>query len=109
MVFEITLWFKKYLLRRNINDSSLFPSNKPYNKEGDPNFKFKDVKGRIKPQAARFRIYGYRNDQIVGEIRPGDGVEIQWTVELANKKAAHMGFFGIKNQDQKGPIRNAGT
>ena len=80
-----------------------------YNAEGNPGFSFKDDKGRIKPQAARFRIYGYKDDKIKGEIKPGNGVKITWTVELANKKAAHMGFFGIKNQDQKGPVRNAGT
>ncbi|CAG8622248.1 14994_t:CDS:2 [Acaulospora morrowiae] len=74
--------------------------------EGYPSFSFK-INGKIKPQAARFRIYGFKNDENKGEIRPGNGVEITWTVKLANKKAAHMGFFGIKNQDQKGPIRNA--
>lgn len=81
-----------------------------YNTEGHSEFNFKDKKGRIKPQAARFRIYGYdKSGKNLGEIELKDGVEITWTVVLANKKAAHMGFFGIKNQDQKGPIRNAGT
>jgi hypothetical protein len=81
-----------------------------YNTEGNPEFGFKDDKGRIKPQAARFRIYGYDvNGKNWVEIKPGGGVTIKWTVKLANKKASHMGFFGIKNQDLKGPIRNAGT
>ncbi|CAG8529015.1 679_t:CDS:10 [Dentiscutata erythropus] len=61
----------------------------------------------VKPQAARFRIYGYKNDKIVGEIKSSEDVTIKWTVVLANKKAAHRGFFGIKNHNNKEPIRNA--
>jgi len=76
--------------------------------KGNPSFEFKDSNGRIKPQAARFRIYGYdKKGKNLGEIKSSDEVKIKWTVQLANKKAANMGFFGIKNQDQKGPIRNA--
>ena len=79
-----------------------------YDAEGDSTFSFK-VKSKVKPQAARFRIYGYKNGENQGEIEPRKGVKITWTVELANKKAAHSAFVGIKNQSQKGPIRNAGT
>jgi hypothetical protein len=38
-----------------------------------------------------------------------NGVEIKWTVVLANKKAAHKKFTGIKDHNQKGTLRNAGT
>ncbi|CAG8496936.1 10424_t:CDS:10 [Ambispora leptoticha] len=79
--------------------------------EGDPEFKFKDKNGRVKPQAARFRIYGYNEEKkIIREIKLTDAemkVEIQWTVVLANKKAAHQQFLGIKNRDPNGPMRNA--
>ncbi|GES85619.1 hypothetical protein RCL2_001272300 [Rhizophagus clarus] len=76
--------------------------------KGDPNFKFKDNKGRIKPQAARFRIYGYdKNGTNLGEIKLKKGVDITWTVVLANRKAAHRGFLGIKKHHQKGTLRNA--
>jgi hypothetical protein len=81
-----------------------------YNTEDNPEFKFKDEEGRIKPQAARFRIYGYDgNGKNLGEITLQEGVKIKWTVILANKKAAHQSFSGIKNHNQKGTIRNADT
>lgn len=74
-----------------------------------PVTKFKDSEGRVKRQAARFRVYGYDDDfkqgkeiqvgeqinvvywktgqSIVGEVR-----DIQWTVYLANKKASWYEF-----------------
>ncbi|CAG8731651.1 8595_t:CDS:2, partial [Racocetra fulgida] len=61
---------------------------------GDPDFQFK-VNGKIRPQAARFRIYGYKDDVNMGEIdlsKFNGKVEIKWTVVLANKKAAHRQF-----------------
>jgi hypothetical protein len=84
------------------------------NTEGDPGFKFKDESYRIKPQAARFRIYGYKNGEVVGEINLKDkhnvnNVKIEWTVVLANKKAAHQSFVGLKNYRQKTSMRNAST
>jgi hypothetical protein len=48
---------------------------------------FKDMSGRIKRQAARFRIYGLDADgQVVKELT-ADDAEITWTVHLANKKS----------------------
>lgn len=53
---------------------------------------FKDAQGRIKPQAARFRLYGLdKNDQVVAEITAADA-EIEWTVHLVNSKAAWYDF-----------------
>ena len=53
---------------------------------------FKDDDGRIKRQAARFRLYGLdRNGQVVAEITTRDA-EIRWTVHLANTKAAWYNF-----------------
>ncbi|CAI2164983.1 9814_t:CDS:10 [Funneliformis geosporum] len=80
--------------------------------EGDPSFKFKDEKQRVRPQAARFRIYGYdENGNVVREIKLTDknnsvDVNINWNVVLANKKAAHTQFVGIKTYDPEGPKRN---
>src|SRR5690242_18683023 len=49
---------------------------------------FKDGAGRIKRQAARFRLYGLNGDgQVVAEVTAADA-DIQWTVHLANTKAA---------------------
>lgn len=53
---------------------------------------FRDAQGRIKRQAARFRVYGLNaNGEIVKEITADDG-EITWTVQVANKKAAWYDF-----------------
>jgi hypothetical protein len=50
--------------------------------------RYKDGAGYIKRQAARFRIFGYDEDgQVVRELTADDAV-IQWTVHLANRKAA---------------------
>ena len=53
---------------------------------------FKDAAGRIKRQAARFRIFGLdANGNVVRELTAADG-DITWTVQLANKKAAWYNF-----------------
>src|SRR5262245_32895471 len=47
---------------------------------------FKDAAGRMKRQAARFRIYGLdANGRVVRELTAADA-DITWTVHLANKK-----------------------
>jgi hypothetical protein len=55
---------------------------------------YRDAAGRLYPQAARFRIYGVNaNNEILKELTaPGAGADIQWTVHLANKKAAWYCF-----------------
>ena len=57
---------------------------------GDPKFRFKDKQGRVKRQAARFRIYGLNKRGVpVREITlDQSGVSIEWTVHVANKKPA---------------------
>jgi hypothetical protein len=92
-----------------------------------PVTKFKDAQGRIKRQAARFRVYGYDDDfkqgkelqvgtqfttvsprsgqSIVGEIK-----DIVWTVYLANKKASWYEFQQLDGEHGYGPahpLRNA--
>lgn len=55
-----------------------------------PDGGYKDEQGRIKRQAARFRLYGYdRNGDYVKEITSEDA-HITWNVHLAHKKAASM-------------------
>ena len=49
--------------------------------------------GKIKKQAARFRVYEFEidefgNERIVKEMIASDSVEINWEVHLKNKKAA---------------------
>jgi hypothetical protein len=55
---------------------------------------YRDGKGALKRQAARFRIYGLNaRGEIVRELTGEDSnAEITWTVELANTKAAWYGF-----------------
>lgn len=53
---------------------------------------FKDERGRIKRQAARFRIYGLnKQGRAVREITSADA-EITWRVHLANRKAGWYQF-----------------
>jgi hypothetical protein len=53
---------------------------------------FKDAEGRLKRQAARFRLYGLDDaGQVVGELT-AEQAEIAWTVHLANAKAAWYTF-----------------
>ena len=56
-------------------------------------FKFKDEKGQVKRQAARFRIYGLdKKGTIVKEITEDKETEITWAVHLANRKAINYQF-----------------
>jgi len=53
---------------------------------------YKDAQGRIKRQAARFRLYGLdASGAVVREITSAEA-EVAWTVHLANKKAAWYRF-----------------
>lgn len=53
---------------------------------------FKDASGAIARQAARFRLYGYDAEgAVVKELTAADGA-IDWTVSVANKKAAWYDF-----------------
>jgi L-Lysine epsilon oxidase N-terminal/L-lysine epsilon oxidase C-terminal domain len=65
---------------------------------------YKDAHGRIKRQAARFRLFGYdKHGNLVGEITKKEA-HITWTVHLANKKAAWNQFDGLNPNT---PLRNA--
>ncbi|MCA1458772.1 LodA/GoxA family CTQ-dependent oxidase [Bradyrhizobium sp. BRP22] len=67
-----------------------------------PDGAFKDAEGRIKRQAARFRIYAYDEEgNNLGELPlsgeadcdAGRAAAVEWTVHLANKKGAWYKFF----------------
>jgi hypothetical protein len=67
---------------------------------------FRDSAGLIKRQAARFRLFGFdEKGALIGEITLDEAKRIEWTVTLANTKAAADRFFG-KNQGNLGK-RNA--
>jgi len=75
---------------------------------------YKDKGGRIKRQAARFRIYAYDEaGKNLGELplggakqrAAGRAAQVEWTVELANKKGAWYKFYS--QFEQPDGIRNA--
>jgi hypothetical protein len=69
-----------------------------------PSGGYKDAHGRIKRQAARFRLFGYDDKgKLIKEITAQEA-RVTWTVHLANKKAAWRTFQGLKKTT---PWRNA--
>ena len=82
---------------------------------------FKDGKGRMKRQAARFQIWAYDEkspegrplklgDHIEGGGNAGTLVDIQWRVYLANKKSSWYEFLQLEGEhgyDKSHPRRNA--
>jgi hypothetical protein len=74
---------------------------------------FRDSEGRLRRQAARFRIFRHAPGAAPEEItlETGSVKEIRWTVHLANKKASWYCFQTLKGQHGYGPnhpLRNAG-
>jgi L-Lysine epsilon oxidase N-terminal/L-lysine epsilon oxidase C-terminal domain len=66
---------------------------------------YRDAEGRIKRQAARFRLFGYdKKGNLVKEITRADA-SVEWTVHLANRKADWREFDGLNSST---PLRNAG-
>ncbi|MEM8908942.1 MAG: LodA/GoxA family CTQ-dependent oxidase [Bacteroidota bacterium] len=54
---------------------------------------FRDAEGRIKRQGAQFFIFALdANGEILGELNDSHGVQIDWRVDIANKKAAWYNF-----------------
>ncbi|HVJ61822.1 MAG TPA: LodA/GoxA family CTQ-dependent oxidase [Tahibacter sp.] len=61
--------------------------------EPQPPGYYRDRSGALKREVAQFRVYGYdANGRVVRELCMEDGVEIEWSVELANHKAAWYNF-----------------
>ena len=75
----------------------------------EPNAKYKDAQRRIKRQGARFRVYEftYDRDELknVREITAADA-QIEWSVDLGNRKAAGSRFDDIGRRNQGTPIRD---
>jgi hypothetical protein len=63
------------------------------NRHPSPDGGFRDAEGRLKRQAARFRIWGCdAAGNPVRELLPGDGTDVEWRVQVANTKAAWYEF-----------------
>lgn len=70
---------------------------------------YKDENGLLKPQAARFRVYGFdKDDNVVAEIThdPANGTTLEWDVHMRNLKAANYAFqgkFGFNPKQYRNP------
>ena len=61
---------------------------------------YKNAKGEIRREAARFRVYGYDSEgKVVREITAADA-EIVWEVHVANRKAAWYQFLNALDLKQ---------
>jgi hypothetical protein len=73
---------------------------------------FKNAKGEVRKEAARFRVYGYDAEgRVVREITAAEA-EIEWEVHLANRKAAWYKFanaMDLKQYALSTTFRNAGS
>ncbi len=72
---------------------------------------YRDAQGRLKRQAALFRVYGYDSaGHVVAELT-ADNSDIKWTVHVANKKAAWYDFDAALDLPEaatlQSPRRNA--
>src|SRR5215468_5705549 len=78
---------------------------------------FKTADGKVKPQAARFRIFEYEkgNDgkfRPIGEVKTSDNsraVKIVWTVHVANRKASFCAFHGQAGAEDTPLFASYGT
>ncbi len=77
-----------------------------------PTDNYKDENCLLKPQAARFRVYGYdANDQVVQEITTDDGT-LEWSVNVQNRKAFNYDFqgkYGFDPSSLRNPNITGGT
>jgi len=71
---------------------------------------YKEAPGKLKRQAARFRVWRYTWDNGSRSYTPDptdlseQGAKIKWTVELANRKASFFEFHGTNGEDSAGPF-----
>ena len=77
-----------------------------------PDGPYRDADG-IRPQAARFRIYrieidANENEKAAAEILPTTTTKIEWSVQLANRKAAAMKIEDTLARAQNPRPRNEG-
>src|SRR5262245_15110058 len=78
-----------------------------------PSGPFRGADKGIKPQAARFRIYkveidANENEAVVEEVIAGDDTKIEWSVSLANRKAAALQIWNEKVEPD-GSVTVSGT
>ena len=88
---------------------NVLPSLTKADEAPDPKAKYKDAQRRIKRQGARFRVYEftYDHDELknVREITAADA-QIEWSVDLGNRKAAALRFDGVGRRNPGTPIHD---
>ncbi|WP_109830043.1 LodA/GoxA family CTQ-dependent oxidase [Reichenbachiella versicolor] len=76
----------------------------------EPNFKYKDDEGKVKPHAARFRIYEVDDKgKVLQEVVADKSTEINWRVHLANRKSINYTFqnaMDLGKLSKDCPLRN---
>jgi hypothetical protein len=80
-----------------LGPETLAPAERP------PGF-YKDLKGALKRQGARFRVYGLDGKGKVVEELDASNSQITWTVHVANKKAAWFEFDVALDIPQAKPV-----
>jgi hypothetical protein len=75
----------------NSNYEFFLAPETPYPEPHPPGF-YRDAKGALKRQAARFRVYGMNEAGVAVRELTADIADIKWTVRVANKKAAWYQF-----------------
>jgi hypothetical protein len=74
---------------------------------------FRGADHGLKPQAARFRVYkvdidANENETVTEELVPRDDIKIEWSVSLANRKAAGLRIGDTLRRAANPKPRNAG-
>ena len=68
-----------------------------------PDGRYKDDRQRVKKQVQRFRLYAFNQaGQVVREVTTADA-RIEWTVHVANTKAAWYGFSNPMDNGEDAP------
>ncbi len=74
---------------------------------------FKDAAGRVRRQAASFRIYksvaGRPGEKVLVDLQDPSIARIEWTVHVANKKAAWWNFIPLLGDLMFGPYNSYET
>jgi hypothetical protein len=91
------------------------PDNPPNFDPATKSFGAFKIDGKVRPQAARFRIFEYERaddgtTKLIGEVKLGErGISaVKWTVHLANRKASFCNFSGQQGAEDK-PYFNSFT
>ncbi|WP_290062527.1 LodA/GoxA family CTQ-dependent oxidase [Amycolatopsis solani] len=90
------------IARIGTSEQGFIGPERPWQLAVPPDGRYRDDRGLIKRQGARFHVYAFEDDGTVRELTAADA-RITWTVHLANRKAAapkfHPGREVLRNSD----------